>query len=58
MHILLQETVKPFGRAVYQGQASYPVIPHWCMPIVHMCAEAAVTAAHLSPTLALVQVSK
>eukprot|EP00983_Pelagomonas_calceolata_P049675 1141625-Pelagomonas_calceolata.AAC.4 len=51
-----QSTVKPFGRAVYLGQATYPLLPHWIWPIFNIASEATLSAFHLTPTLALVQV--
>ena len=47
-----RHTAKPFGRATYLGQATYPVVPWWLMPVICISAQLFKTAAHMIPIYA------
>jgi len=47
-----RQTAKPFGRATYLGQATYPVVPWWFMPVICISAQLFKSAAHMLPIYA------
>ena len=47
-----RQSAKPFGRATYLGQATYPVVPWWFMPVICISVQLFKAATHMLPIYA------
>ena len=47
-----RSSAKPFGRATYLGEATYPVIPWWFMPVICISVRLFKSASHMIPIYA------
>jgi hypothetical protein len=53
-----KDTIRPFGRAFYEGKASYTVIPLWGVVLINMFWNAIATCYHNAPTVLAISLVK
>jgi hypothetical protein len=54
----VKETIRPFGKAFYEGKASYTVIPLWGVVLINMFWGAVSTCYHNAPTVLSISLVK